>query len=100
MAESLPFGDGSFDAAMAVLTVHHWSDVAAGLREMRRVARRQVLFTWDPGFERELWIVEEYVPEVGVMERARFPTIADLVHQLEAHAVRRFEIPVDFVDGY
>ena len=48
MAECLPFADGSFDAAMAILTVHHWSDVAAGVREMRRVARRQVVFTWDP----------------------------------------------------
>jgi SAM-dependent methyltransferase len=100
MAESLPFADGSFDAAMAILTVHHWSDVAAGVREMRRVARRQVVFTWDPAFERELWIVEEYVPAVGVMERARFPTIADLVQLLEAHTVRRFEIPFDFADGY
>ena len=46
-AESLPFEDQSFDAAMAVSTVHHWPDPIAGLREMRRVARRVVVFTYD-----------------------------------------------------
>jgi SAM-dependent methyltransferase len=38
-AEALPFAEDSFDASMAVLTVHHWSDKAKGLREMRRVTR-------------------------------------------------------------
>ena len=33
VAESLPFGDQSFDAAMAFSTVHHWRDPIAGLRE-------------------------------------------------------------------
>jgi ubiquinone/menaquinone biosynthesis C-methylase UbiE len=50
-AEALPFPDSSFDAAMAILSYHHWDDRAVGLRELRRVARRQVvLFTWDPRF--------------------------------------------------
>ncbi len=49
VAESLPLADKSVDAAQAVLTVHHWSDVAAGVEEMRRVARRRlVFFTWQP----------------------------------------------------
>ena len=30
VAERIPFGDNQFDAAMAILTVHHWSDVEAG----------------------------------------------------------------------
>jgi SAM-dependent methyltransferase len=34
-AESLPFEDQSFDAAMAFATVHHWQDPIAGLLEMR-----------------------------------------------------------------
>src|ERR1700761_6267294 len=46
-AESLPFEDQSFDAAMAVSTIHHWQDPIAGLREMRRVARPVVAFTND-----------------------------------------------------
>src|SRR5450631_2828205 len=47
VAESLPFADRSFDAAMAVSTVHHWQDPVEGLREMRRVARRVVVLTFD-----------------------------------------------------
>src|SRR5579864_4782426 len=46
-AEILPFADQSFDAAMAFATVHHWQDRVAGLREMRRVAHRVVVFTCD-----------------------------------------------------
>src|SRR3984885_8401934 len=46
-AESLPFADQAFDAAMAFATVHHWQDPIAGLRELRRVARRVVVFTHD-----------------------------------------------------
>src|SRR4051794_11927895 len=56
-AEELPFGDDSFDAAMAVLSDHHWADHERGLAELRRVARRVVLFTWDPATARETWIV-------------------------------------------
>jgi ubiquinone/menaquinone biosynthesis C-methylase UbiE len=44
-AESLPFEDQSFDAAMAFSSFHHWQDPIAGLREMRRVARRVVVFS-------------------------------------------------------
>lgn len=39
-AENLPFDDNEFDAAMAVLTVHHWIDCHKGLAEMRRVSQR------------------------------------------------------------
>jgi SAM-dependent methyltransferase len=55
-AESLPFEDKSFDAAMAFATVHHWQDPIAGLLEMRRVARR-VLVPWDcvDGFFEAYW---------------------------------------------
>jgi SAM-dependent methyltransferase len=100
VAESLPFSDGCFDASMAVLTVHHWEDLRQGLAELKRVSRRQVVFTWDPDFERELWVVEEYVPEIGVLERSRFATIARVVEALDAHTVQSFEIPHDFSDGF
>jgi ubiquinone/menaquinone biosynthesis C-methylase UbiE len=54
-AEVIPFADASFDAAMAILTVHHWRDLHVGISEMKRVAKRQVVFTWDPDHDRELW---------------------------------------------
>src|SRR5882757_6675810 len=67
-AESLPFEDQSFDAAMAFSTVHHWQDPIAGLREMRRVARRVVVFTHDTtdaGWLRRFWLTRDYLPEVA-----------------------------------
>jgi SAM-dependent methyltransferase len=67
-AESLPFEDQSFDAAMAFSTVHHWQDPIAGLREMRRVARRVVVFAGDTsetGWRRRFWLTRDYLPEVA-----------------------------------
>jgi SAM-dependent methyltransferase len=63
VAEKLPFADGSFDAAMAVLSDHHWADPIAGWREMRRVARRVVVFQWDNELLHLFWLVREYMPE-------------------------------------
>ncbi|TMR89840.1 class I SAM-dependent methyltransferase [Nonomuraea basaltis] len=64
-AECLPFPDKSFDAAMAILTVHHWTDAAAGLAEMRRISGRQIILTWDPAVTARFWLVEEYFPEIA-----------------------------------
>jgi ubiquinone/menaquinone biosynthesis C-methylase UbiE len=67
-AESLPFEDRSFDAAMAFATVHHWQDPIAGLREMRRVARRVVVFTHDSNetaWRQRFWLTRDYLPEVA-----------------------------------
>jgi len=100
LAEHLPFADGTFDVALAVLTVHHWVDLAMGLAEMRRVARRQVLFTWDPDHERKLWITTDYVPAIDDLETGRFVPLAFVVDALSAHTVRPFEIPHDFTDGF
>jgi SAM-dependent methyltransferase len=100
LAEALPFHDASFDAAMAVLTIHHWSDLERGVEEMRRVASRQVIFTWDPDFAPELWIVSEYVPAIGEMERARFTSLSAVTDAVGAHTVTAFEIPHDFTDGF
>ena len=100
VAEHLPFPDGAFDAAMAVLTVHHWGDVTRGLADMRRVSRRQVVFTWDPDHPRRLWIVDEYVPAITQLETARISLIPQVVRNLDAHSVETFEIPHDFTDGF
>lgn len=62
-AEALPFEDSSFDAAMTVLSDHHWQDRARGLRELRRVARRRVVvFTWDRRFADAFWLTRDYLP--------------------------------------
>jgi SAM-dependent methyltransferase len=100
VAEHLPIGDGVFDVAVAILTVHHWDDLSAGLAELRRVASRQVLFTWDPDHERKLWVTTDYVPAIDTLETRRFTSLAAVVDALGAHTVQRFEIPHDFSDGF
>jgi SAM-dependent methyltransferase len=100
VAEHLPFDDGTFDVALAILTVHHWEDLNAGLAELRRVARRQVLFTWDPDHQRKLWITTDYVPAIDDLEISRFTSLTSIVDLLGAHTVKPFEIPHDFTDGF
>jgi hypothetical protein len=99
-AEALPFKAGTFDAAMAVMTVHHWEDLPAGLAEMSRVAARRVVFTWDPGWDRVLWVVDEYVPEISEVEHARFAPLDQVAELMGAHTIVPFPIPWDFADGY
>jgi SAM-dependent methyltransferase len=72
-AEELPFEDDSFDAVMAVLSDHHWSDRRRGLAELRRVARRRiVLFNADPGQADRFWVTTEYLPEFLELIPARY----------------------------
>src|SRR5215471_20911088 len=73
-ADHLPFGDESFDAAMAILTLHHWPDKKAGLREMRRVTRgRVVLLTFDPAHRP--WLTD-YLPELATLDEAQMPRMS------------------------
>ena len=99
-AESLPFDDDSFDVAMAVSTVHHWADPIAGLREMRRVARRVVVFTFDtdePGWQDRFWLTRDYLPEfASVLEG--FPSIAGMGEAIGARA-EPVPVPWDCADG-
>jgi SAM-dependent methyltransferase len=97
-AESLPFGDDAFDAGMAVLTVHHWHDLEAGLAEMRRVARRRiVLVTFDPGPLRELWFVRDYFPAIVGLHADRISS-AGLAAKLPAASVSPVPVPRDCTD--
>jgi SAM-dependent methyltransferase len=79
-ANSLPLRDGSVDAAMAILTVHHWDETqAAGVRELRRVARGPVvILTCDAEVASRMWLVADYWPEVGALDRRIFPSLAQL----------------------
>lgn len=102
VAESLPLADGTADAAMAVLTMHHWSDVDRGLAELVRVARRRiVLLTIDVDVESDMWLLRDYVPEVVARDRHEFPPIARLVSELKAPTrVVTVPIPADCTDGF
>lgn len=101
VAEHLPFADGAFDAALAVLTVHHWTDRAGGLAELVRVARRRVvLFTWDPMPYGRFWLTDGYLPAIMDLDVPRFPTMAELATHLGAIDVRPAPVPHDCVDGF
>jgi SAM-dependent methyltransferase len=100
-AESLPFKDQCFDAAMAFATVHHWQDPIAGLREMRRVARRVVVFTFDgsdAAWRRRFWLTRDYLPEVADF-LVDWPALTDLARAIGARS-QSVPIPWDCVDGF
>jgi len=85
---------------MAILTLHHWADVPAGLAELRRVARdRVVILTRDPahvGF----WMTSDYLPQALELDQGRYPTLVELARGLGRAEVRRVPIPADCTDGF
>jgi SAM-dependent methyltransferase len=102
-AEALPLETASVDAAMAVLTIHHWTDLERGLGEMARVARkRAVLLTWVPDAA-PFWLTEDYFPEIAVHDRKIFPGSAALIAMLERTigSVHMAPVPIphDCTDG-
>ncbi len=100
VAEALPFPDRSFDVAMAVLTVHHWSDPATGLREMARVADRQVVFFFEPLHTHDFWALD-YFPEALALPTEQDPPGERLISShLELREVRPVLVPHDCTDGF
>jgi SAM-dependent methyltransferase len=99
-AEALPFEDDSFDAAMAVITVHHWDDPAAGLAEMARVAReRVVVLTFDPPPLRAHWMVR-YVPRLYDVHVEMIGSIEAVTDALPGAAVEPVPMPRLCEDGF
>jgi SAM-dependent methyltransferase len=97
-AEQLPFDDGSFDAAMAILSDHHWQDPLAGLREMRRVARRVVLFQFDERWFPRFWLIRDYLPEF-LSPRRRAPGLRERAEAIGA-LMEPVPVPWDCTDGF
>lgn len=100
-AEAIPLADNSADAVMALLTVHHWTDLEAGVSELLRVARRRVVvFTWDQVAFRRFWLVDEYLPEVAAFDDTRAVAVDRLAELLGGARVEPVPIPHDCVDGF
>ena len=98
-AENLPFADAYFDAAMAVLTLHHWSDKARGVAEMRRVARGPLVFlAFDAAF-RGFWLTN-YFPDLITLDEERMPAFNDFSDWLGPVTVTEVPIPHDCTDGF
>jgi len=100
-AESLPFADDSFDAAMATFTVHQWQNLEAGLHEVRRVTRGPVvILSCDPAELNRFWLVD-YAPEVLQTEARRYPAPADIARMLGGTVEARvLPVPLDCTDGF
>ena len=100
-AESLPFAHGAFDAAMALMTMHHWSSPVVGLSELARVANGVVVFTFDPAAHNDFWVFRDYVPAI-----LRLPSttgvlpVDDVAGVVSADRVEEILIPHDCVDGF
>jgi SAM-dependent methyltransferase len=99
-AERLPLRSGSFDAAMALLTVHHWTDLDAGLRELRRVAPRVVLLTFDAAVHDAFWLFAEYLPEAVATSSQRPPTPEDIGKRLGGASVSVVPVSPWCRDGF
>ncbi|MBY0312282.1 MAG: class I SAM-dependent methyltransferase [Phycisphaerales bacterium] len=104
-AEALPLETASVDAAMAILSAHHWTDLERGLYEMARVARKRVvLLTWVPD-DAPFWLTDEYFPEIAAHDRTIFPRAGELHAMLErvtCGTVRMMpvSVPHDCTDGF
>ena len=100
-AEALPFADGSFDAVMGVLTLHHWTDVEQGVAECARVARRRVVFlTVDVDVCARFWLLRDYFPEIEALDRRTMPDLGRLRAVLGPIEVMPLAIPADCRDGF
>lgn len=102
-ADALPLESKSTDAAMAILSAHHWPDLARGVQEMARVARhRAILLTWVPDSS-AFWLTQDYFPEILAHDRTIFPDIASLTAMLRQHigptTLTPVPIPHDCIDG-
>ena len=102
VAERVPLRDNCADAALAVLTVHHWTDPAAGIAEMRRIARhRLVLLTWDADVTGEkFWLLSEYLPEARATDAALAVPVGALMSLLTDPVITPVPVPHDCVDGF
>ena len=100
VAEALPFSNQSFDAALATLTIHHWTDLAVGLSELRRVAVRQVVLMFEPWYSGQFWLVDYFPEWLSLPKEVNAPRIDDVRKTLDVHTVIPVPVPADCTDGF
>lgn len=100
VAEHLPVADDRFEVATAIFTIHHWTDRAAGLRELGRVARRQVCLVYDTEVTFQMWLLD-YFPELATAPwEADAPDAEAIGQHLSVDEVRTVWVPPDCTDGF
>ncbi len=100
VAEALPFGDSAFNVALATFTLHHWTEISLGLREMCRVANDQVVLLFEPKESHKFWLVE-YFPEcMSLPTEIGAPSVDYVGEHLNVRTVTPVPVPIDCVDGF
>lgn len=99
VAEALPFPDRAFDAALVVLSLHHWLEPLVGLAEVRRIAKRRVVFHFDSACHYDYWLIRDYFPEMKAIESAA-PSTGAVAEALGGGRVEEIPVPHDCVDGF
>jgi len=100
VAEALPFADDSFDVVMGVLTMHHWSDKTAGLRELARVAERQVITLYEPESAHQLWLLDYFPQAKRSPMEVQAPTAETAATVLSVLEVRTLWVPRECQEGF
>jgi SAM-dependent methyltransferase len=102
VAERLPFADATFDASLAIFTIHHWPDQDKGLSELARVARKRVVILMsDPEIEKTLWLNEDYFPAFTELDRERLKSPEALLGRLGGGGtITAVPVPRDCWDGF
>src|SRR5262249_42547763 len=99
-AGPLPVPHDTLDAAMALLTVHHWPDAGSGLAEVRRVTRGPVaVFTFDQAVHLQQWLVTDYFPEMAGLD-TDVPSPDEIARALGGGTVEILPVPFDCTDGF
>jgi len=100
VAENVPIVSGWADLTMTLLSLHHWTDWRTGVSEMRRLAPRRLVLTYDPEILSSFWLLRDYLAEVAASEQKRTPKIEDIADALGGDVeVIVLEVPWDCVDG-
>ena len=99
-ASRIPLPDDAVDAALAVLTIHHWPDLEAGIAELRRVARRIVILTWDDHVTSQFWLFRDYLPAAAALDHELCVPISRLTELLGTARIEMVSVPHDCVDGF
>jgi SAM-dependent methyltransferase len=101
VAEQLPIDTNTVDAALAVLTIHHWSDLDRGIAEMVRIARhRVVVFTWDDAVFQQFWLLREYLPAAAETDTRLAVPLTRVGELLGRPVVLPVPVPHDCIDGF
>lgn len=98
VAGTLPLRDGAVDGVLVVLSLHHWPDWRAGLDELRRVSRRQVVLTFDVGIHNAFWLVRDYLPAITELSFNQPPPAEEIAAVLDGE-VRPLLVPHDCTDA-